>query len=86
MERVLGVQLDGLNKAYPFSRLKKQPQEFRDSIGSKSVSIHFDAKSETAYAADASGKPLASLVTFWFAWADFYPDTLILKASPPRSK
>jgi uncharacterized protein DUF3179 len=86
MERVLGVQVEGVTKAYPFSRLKKQPPQFPDSIGGKNLAIHFDAKSESAYAIDSSGRLLPSLVTFWFAWADFYPDTLVFTASPDRSK
>jgi uncharacterized protein DUF3179 len=86
MERVLGVEVDGTTKAYPFSRLKKQVRDFQDRIGDKTVSIHFDPKSETAYADDSSGKPVPSLVTFWFAWADFYPDTVVFKASTARSK
>ena len=86
MERVLGVQVGGATKAYPFSRLKKQPEDFHDSIGHQSVEIHFDPKSQTAYASGSSGELLPSIVTFWFAWADFYPDTMVFKTAVSRSK
>ena len=85
MERVLGVQLGATKKAYPFSRLKKQPEDFQDSIGAEAVEIHYDPKSQTGYATRPSGEQLPSIVTFWFAWADFYPDTLVFKTER-RSK
>ena len=86
MERVLGVQIGGEKKAYPFSRLRKQPSNFRDTIAGQKIVIHFDPKSENAYATAASESQVPSIVTFWFAWVDFYPDTQVLKGSPSRSK
>jgi hypothetical protein len=79
MERVLGVQLSGVEKAYPFSRLKKRPRNFEDTLAGQKVIIHFDSKSENAYASALSGTQLPSIVTFWFAWVDFYPDTEVFK-------
>jgi hypothetical protein len=75
MERVLGVSVNGIRKAYPFSVLKKKPQRFEDRIGGKKVLIHFDKKSETAYITDESGAIVPSITLFWFAWSDFYPET-----------
>jgi len=75
MGRVLGVQVAGVKKAYPFSRLKKLQSGFEDTLAGEKVIIHFDTKSENAYATAPSGTQLPSIVTFWFAWVDFYPDT-----------
>jgi len=84
MERVLGVQVGGVKKAYPFSRLKKQAGDFQESIGGEAVEIHYDSKSQTGYASRPSGEVLPSIVTFWFAWADFYPDTSVFKGTARR--
>lgn len=79
MERVLGAQLNGFKKAYPFSILKKMPATFQDRLGSTAVIVHFDKKSETGFVTDKSGNVVPSVALFWFAWADFYPDTLVFK-------
>ena len=86
MERVLGVQLDGVKKAYPFRSLKKQPPEFKDQLGDMVVVVHFDKKSETAFVTDQSGAAVPAVVLSWFAWNDFYPDSLVFNASANRSK
>lgn len=84
MERVLGIQVSGVKKAYPFSRLKKQPGSFEDRVGDEKIVIHFDSKSENAYASFPSGNQVPSIVTFWFAWVDFYPDTEVF--NPERTR
>lgn len=77
MERVLGVQLNGWKKAYPFSLLKKLPPEIEDPLGTTAIHIHFDRKTETGFVTDSTGQTVPSVVLLWFAWADFYPDTLV---------
>jgi hypothetical protein len=77
MERVLGVQLAGLSKVYPFSVLKKKPERFEDRIGDQKVFIHFEKKSETAYVTNEKGTVIPSVSLFWFAWSDFYPETVV---------
>ncbi len=84
MERVLGIQIGGLKKAYPFSRLKKQPAVFDDDVAGQTITIHFDRKSENAYATTSSGLQVPSMVVFWFAWVDFYPDTLVFGTGSRR--
>jgi hypothetical protein len=79
MERVLGAQLNAFKKAYPFSILKKMPATFQDRLGSTAVIVHFDKKSETGFVTDKTGNVVPSVALFWFAWVDFYPDTLRFK-------
>ncbi len=79
MERVLGIQLGGVKKAYPFSRLKKQAPSFEDEIAGQKILVHFDRRSENASATTSSGSSVPSMTAFWFAWVDFYPDTLVFK-------
>jgi hypothetical protein len=77
MERVLGVQLNGLKKAYPFSLLKKSLADLEDRLGTTTIRVDFDSKSESGFVTDSEGRVVPSVVLFWFARTDFYPDTLV---------
>ena len=77
---VLGVQLNGVKKAYPFSGLKKLPAEVEDRLGCTPIRIHFDRKNESAFVIDRAGNVVPSVVLFWFAWMGSYPDTLVFAA------
>jgi hypothetical protein len=81
MQRVLGVAIGGIQKAYPFSVLKKNPVRFSDQVGNHTVLIHFDRKSKTAWVTNASGDVLPSTTVFWFAWRAFYPKTRVFAGS-----
>ena len=79
MEPVLGVDLGDIQKAYPFSLLKKKPSEFEDRVGNANLLIHFDKDSKTAYVTGQSGEILPSTMVYWFAWQDFFPQTRVLE-------
>lgn len=79
-EQVIGVELDGLTKAYPFSELARVKSPFKDKIGKKTVTVAYDSKSRTATIRDTSGKELPSVVGFWFAWYVFHKDTQVFTA------
>jgi len=79
-EQVLGVEFDGLAKAYPFSELAQMKSPFKDKIGKKTVSVAFDSNSRTATIKDASENELPSVVGFWFAWYAFHKDTQVYAA------
>lgn len=78
-ELVLGVEIDGQKKAYPFEALKRAPSPLGDTISKSAVNIYFDSASGEAYVTDKDGTQLPSLVTYWFVWYGFYPDTEIYK-------
>lgn len=77
---VLGIEYNGISKAYPFSELERSPNSFSDSIGSEKVTIKYDSSSRTARIRDTGGKDLPSVVAYWFAWAAFYPKTEVYKS------
>jgi hypothetical protein len=81
MEPVLGIDLGQIQKAYPFSFLKKKPAEFEDRVGNATLMIHFDKDSKTAYVTAQSGEVLPSTTVYWFAWQDFFPQTQVLPNS-----
>jgi hypothetical protein len=82
-EWVLGVELDGRTKAYPFSVLARRVDakgELVDNLGGKRLRVRYDAAHGTAEAFDAEGRPLPGLMAFWFAWVAFHPRTEVLRA------
>jgi hypothetical protein len=79
-EQVIGVELDGLAKAYPFSELERAKVPLKDRIGKQTVWVDYASKSRTATIKDASRKELPSVVGFWFAWVAFHNDTLVYTA------
>lgn len=72
-EVVLGLELDGRYKAYPFAELDKIEGELVDRIAGREVRIVYDPKHRTAHVRDMSGRELPSMLTYWFAWYAFYP-------------
>lgn len=74
-EWVLGISVDGDAKAYAFSDLKEKESPFSDKIGSKEITISFDAENESASAYDENGDAIPTLTAFWFAWYAFHPET-----------
>jgi hypothetical protein len=82
-EWVLGLRLGGQAKAYPFSALAQRVDatgRFEDRVGGVPVTIRFDRMHRTAEALDAAGRPLPSVMAFWFAWVAFHPKTGLLAA------
>ena len=74
-EWVVGVEIDGVAKAYPFSELKKAGAPIGDQVGGRTITVRFNQKSRSASVIDVDGSPLPSVMAFWFAWYAFHPDT-----------
>ena len=79
-ERVLGVEIAGRFKAYPFSELAKQGGAVSDRIGDTAVRIRFDEANQNARVETPEGQALAGVVAFWFAWYAFHPETEVFRA------
>jgi hypothetical protein len=81
-ERVLGVEVDGVYKAYPFAELfAAANNQFVDTINGRDLTISWDDAAETAYVRDENGKDFTSLIAFWFAWYTFHPETEVFTAN-----
>jgi len=84
-ERVLGIEIAGIAKAYPFTELARSGEKaIVDHIGDQPLKLTFDAESETARAFDADGRQLPATSSFWFAWYAFHPDGEVYTA--PREQ
>jgi len=77
---VLGLEIDEQFKAYPFSELSKSPQEFLDEFQGQSFAVRYDKKNKTASIVGEDGDEWPTLISFWFAWYAFHPETEIYTA------
>lgn len=83
-EAVMGVELAGSFKAYPFTELEKTTTPFTDRIGHQAVHIEYDAAHRSGRVLDATGQEIPSVIGFWFAWYAFHPETAVFTASGPQ--
>ncbi|MDH3980748.1 MAG: DUF3179 domain-containing protein [Gammaproteobacteria bacterium] len=79
-ETVLGVELDGHFKAYPFVELEQTTGEVHDTLAGRNIVVQYDRDNRSASAAIANGDRLAAVTAFWFAWYAFHPDTAVYRA------
>jgi hypothetical protein len=77
---VMGLEIDGHFKAYPFSELNRSTARFTDEFQGQSFEVRYDKKNETAMIIGEDGTELPTLLSFWFAWYAFHPDTEIYTA------
>ncbi len=82
-ESVIGVELDGRFKAYPFAELERTATPFTDRIGERGVRVEYDAAHRTGRVLDATGREIPSVIGFWFAWYAFHPETEVYTAPKP---
>lgn len=79
-ERVLGIEVEGHFKAYPFYELNKNQQaKFDDQLAGKKLQVHWQAKSEQAWVTDSQGREIPAITGFWFAWYTFHPNTEVFQ-------
>jgi hypothetical protein len=79
-EMMVGIEVDGKFKAYPFSELEKlKDGKLKDIFNGRELLIEFNEKSQSAVIKNRKGKLLPSLTTFWFAWYAFHPETEVYR-------
>jgi hypothetical protein len=82
-ERVLGLEIDGKFKAYPFTELARvRAGELTDRFARRDIVIRFDEASQSAQAFDGDGNLLPGITGYWFAWYAFHPETEVFSAGP----
>jgi len=79
-EKIIGVEVNGSYKAYPFSELEKAGNEIEDSFNGKKFRVLFDSEAEAARIVNEEGLEIPSFVSFWFAWAAFHKKTEVFTA------
>ncbi|VAW75097.1 hypothetical protein MNBD_GAMMA15-1916 [hydrothermal vent metagenome] len=75
-EQVIGMEINGIYKAYPFLELSRNHGELVDEVGGQTIRLVFDStnRSGRVYAGE---KLIPSTTSFWFAWYAFHPETLV---------
>ncbi|MCP4391021.1 MAG: DUF3179 domain-containing protein [Gammaproteobacteria bacterium] len=80
-EIVVGLGIDGVYKAYPFIELDKQGStQFSDNVNGTAFNFDWDSANRSITITDKTGKPVAGIQGFWFAWFAFHPNTQVFKA------
>ena len=80
-ELVLGIKIDGVDKAYPFKELRQHGEtSFGDSVGGKDLTIEWLEQEQYARAIDSNGEEIATVIVYWFAWYAFHPNTAVFQA------
>ncbi len=75
-ETVIGLEINGKFKAYPFSELAKMKgNTLKDNFQGKEYRIIYNSEAKSAEILDAEGKPVPAVTNFWFAWYAFHPET-----------
>lgn len=78
---VLGIERNGITRAYPFSELAGSPRTFSDMIGIEEVKITYEPASRTVRVENKAGEDIPTVVAYWFAWSAFHSETEIYTAS-----
>ncbi len=79
-EAVVGVEIDGVFKAYPFVELDKSGlSKFEDTVNGTRITIVWDSVNRSVKLFDQNRDRIAGIQGFWFAWFAFHPDTLVFK-------
>ena len=78
---VLGIEIAGSFKAYPFVELEKSDADVRDTFAGHTIVVKYDRQYHTVMASDAEGNALPGVIAFWFAWYAFHPDTDVYHAN-----
>ena len=73
-ELILGVEVDGKFKAYPYSALQNGEGKITDEFNQATFTIQFDKKNQVATILD---NRISAVTMYWFAWYAFHPNTKI---------
>ena len=80
-EVVLGLEIKGKYKAYPFVELSKNGKEnFKIAFKNKNSRSIGMKKNRSAFIRDTKNKEIPSIQAFWFAWFTFHPKTILYQA------
>jgi hypothetical protein len=73
-EMVVGIELDGVVKAYPLG-LIRQKKAFTDTIAAKKLAFTFDPATDQLTVRDEAGNEVPFVTVYWFVWKGMYPET-----------
>lgn len=74
---VIGLELDGRYKAYPFHELPAGQTLITDAFAGNVLTVEYDKRASFGKILDENGTEIPSVILYWFAWAAFHPDTAV---------
>lgn len=77
----LGVSLDGEAAFFPFRELERAPSPLVYRLGGQPLSIHFSKNGLTAWAEDAGGQLVFSVLAYQDGWLAFNPRSSVFRAA-----
>ena len=81
-EQVMGLEVEGKYKAYPFTELSKNSaSSFQDEFSGKLLTVHWNERARTAHITDTNNEIVVSTIGYWFAWFTFHPQTEIYRVA-----
>jgi hypothetical protein len=79
-EQIIGLELQGQFKAYPFVELARSNMPLHDELAGQQITIEYDLYHQTGRVLGSDNVEIPSVIAFWFAWAAFHPDTQVYLA------
>ena len=80
-ERVLGVAVAGVYKAYPFIELNRNNERyFVDVVNDKTIDIYWNKQQQSGYMMDEDGVMMPVVQSYWFAWYAFHPESAVFES------
>jgi len=77
-ERILGLTINGMHKAYPFRELRASGKSMiEDVVAGEIVTIEWHESENYARVLNADGDEVPSVIVYWFAWYAFHPSTIV---------
>ena len=78
-ELILGVEAGGAFRAYPLEELRLLKKPLKDSFLNTEIRVSLDEPAGTITVTGEDGKRLASIITYWFVWESFHPESSVYK-------
>lgn len=75
--QVIGLVIEGQQKAWPISELKQAGETVADSLAGQALQVSYDPEGDRAWITDIDGQLLPATRGYWFAWMAFYPDSAV---------
>jgi len=79
-ERILGIEVNGKFKAFPFVELHQGPGSFQETFNGKRIKVIFNKTEESGQIYDSQGRLYPLVQAYWFAWSAFHPATEVYQA------
>jgi len=76
-EMVLGIEINGVAKAYPMSLLESRSATINDLVGGNPIRIILSTDGQVIEVWDDRSRSIPVIFAYWFAWQAFHPQTAV---------